>query len=101
MVETIRETMTALLSRHVVEALFARLEVAYSIKSEDIPDHLDRFLSILEMTFGPSTKVLGKAIAKKFYSRLGLKFTDDPRKTLVDHVEHAKTELARPASDLS
>ena len=73
-------------------ALFKHLERTYSIKKDEIPDRLDVFVSILEDTFGESAKVVGKAIAMRFYSRLGLWFTEDPHKTLLDYIENAKTQ---------
>ena len=43
--------------------------------------------------------MLEKAIAKRFYLRLGLSFSDDHQKTLVDYVEEAKVRLqSRSAS---
>jgi hypothetical protein len=92
LVESIEKTVAQLLSSQVAEALFKNLERTYSIKKDEIPNRLDALVSILEDTFGESTKVLGKAIAKRFYSRLGLEFSNDPQKTLIDYIEKSKKQ---------
>lgn len=99
LVECIHEAIVALLSLQVAEALYERLKIDYSISKDEIPCRLDALLSKLEVTFGPSAKIVGKTIAKKFYSRLDLEFFDNPQETLVEYVEQAKLMLhSRSAS---
>jgi len=99
LVECIHETLVTLLSLQVAEALYTRLETSYSVSKDEIPYRLDTLLSTLENTFGASAKIVEKAIAKKFYLRLGLDFTNNPQSTLVDYVEQAKLTLqSRSAS---
>ena len=74
--------------------LFEHLEKIYSIKKDEGPSRLDMLLGVLKTVFGSSsTQVIGKAIAKQFYSRLGLEFSDDPQRTLITYVENAKLTL--------
>jgi hypothetical protein len=99
LVECIHETIVTLLSLQVAEALYKRLETNYSISKDEIPYRLEALLSTLKNTFGASAKILEKAIAKKFYSRLGLDFSNAPQRTLIDYVEQAKLTLqSRSAS---
>ena len=93
MAESIRETIAQLLSPKVVESVFEHLEKVYSIKKDEIPSRLDMLLLALETIFGSrSSGVIGKAIARRLYSRLGLEFSDDPQMNLVGYVEKAKLE---------
>lgn len=98
LVESIDEAITALLSHQVVEALVVCL-AAQSVTKDQIPYQLDTLLSTLEKTFGSSVKTVGKAIAKRFYSKLGLKFVDNSGMTLLDHVEHARNRLVKSAGE--
>jgi hypothetical protein len=91
LIESIRETIAQLLSPKVAETLFEHLEKVYSIKKDEVPSRLDKLLLTLKTTFGSSSaQVVGKAIARRFYSRLGLEFSDNPQRTLVCYVENAK-----------
>jgi len=91
LIESIRETIAQLLSPKVAETLFEHLEKVYSIKKDEVPSRLDKLLLTLKTTFGSSSaQVVGKAIARRFYSRLGLEFSDDPQRTLIGYVENAK-----------
>jgi hypothetical protein len=91
LIESIHETIAQLLSPKVAETLFEHLEKVYSIKQDEVPSRLDKLLLALATTFGSSSaQVIGKAIVKRFYSRLGLEFSDNPQTTLVGYVESAK-----------
>jgi hypothetical protein len=91
LIESVSETIAQLLSPQVVEGIFARLEKTYSVKRAEIPSRLDMLLLTLETIFGSrGSGVIGKAIARRFYSMLGLEFSDDPQGTLITYVENAK-----------
>jgi len=91
LIESIHETIAQLLSPKVAEKLFEHLEKVYSTKKDEVPSRLDMLLLALKTTFGSSSaQVIGKAIARRFYSRLGLEFSNDPQENLVDCVENAK-----------
>ncbi len=94
MVESIDETITALLSREVVNALYSHLERVHSISKDEMPYRLETLFSTLETIFGgPSSRTISKAIAKKLYAKLGLTFPDihdNPSRTLLEYVEDAK-----------
>ena len=97
MTESIRETIAQLLSPKVFESVIEHLNKVHSVKRDEIPSRLDILLLTLDNIFGKtSSGVIGKAIARRFYSRLGLQFSDDPQMTLVAYIEKAK--LARQKS---
>jgi len=97
LVESIDETIAALLSREVVNALYSHLEEAHSISKDEIPNRLEALVSTLEQIFGgPSSRTISKAIAKKLYAKLELTFPDvhdNPGRTLLEYVEDAKIKL--------
>ncbi len=94
MVESIDETITELLSRGVVEALYAHLQTFHFISRDELPYRLDTLFTSLEKVFGVrGSQTITKTIAKKFYFKLGLEFTDNPRHSLLEYVEEAKTKL--------
>jgi len=94
LIETIDQTITTLLSRRVVDALYVHLWTTYSISKGEIPSKLDTLFSTLEKTFGPrSSKTISKAIARKLYARLMLTFSDNHDRTFLEYVEDAKIKL--------
>ena len=93
LVKSIDETITELLSRAVVEALYIHLQTIYSVSRDELPHRLDILSTALEKIFGPSSQTITKAIAKKFYLKLGLEFTAIPNRTLIEYVDEAKMKL--------
>jgi uncharacterized membrane protein len=93
LVESIDETITALLSRTVVDALYAHLQTFHSITRDELPYRLDTLLTTLERIFGASSQTITKAIARKFYLKLGLEFTVNPSRTLLEYVDEAKMKV--------
>jgi hypothetical protein len=94
LVESIDETVAALLSRSVVDALYAHLQTFHSISRDEVPYRLDTLLTTLEKTFGlRGSQTMTKAITRKFYLKLGLEFTDNPSRTLFEYVDEAKMKL--------
>jgi hypothetical protein len=90
LVKCIHETISSLLSSQVAEAIYHGLDTRYAVRKDDIPSNLDVLLSVIKEAFGPSSNVIGKAIAKRFYSQLGLEFVDNQTKTLIEYVEQAR-----------
>jgi cobalamin biosynthesis Mg chelatase CobN len=99
--ESIDEIITALLSREVLDALYAHLQATYSISRDEVPYRLDTLLSTLEKALGPQgSKTIGKAIARKLHAKLRLTFFDSPRGTLIEYVEEAKIKLGKGEGQL-
>jgi hypothetical protein len=94
LVESIDETITELLGRTVLNALYAHLETNYSISRNELPHRLDTLTTPLQRVFGVrSSQTITRAIAKKFYLKLRLEFTADPTCTLLEYVDEAKMNL--------
>jgi hypothetical protein len=93
LVESIDDTITALLSKGVLDSLHLHLERYFSITKNEVPYCPETFLFILQKTFGPSDETNGKAIAKRFYFKLGLEFDEKTKHNLLEYVEEAKRKL--------
>jgi hypothetical protein len=96
LVESIDETITALLSEQVANALYSYLQRVHSISKHEIPNRLGTLSSTLEKTFGPpSSKTISRAIAKKLYTKLDLTFPkhDSSILTLLEYVQEAEIKL--------
>jgi hypothetical protein len=98
--ESIDETISALLSREVADALYVHLQKVHSISRDEIPRKLVTLCSALEKVFGRSSKTVCKAIARRFYVRVGLAFFDNPARTLIEYVEEAKIKLGKGEGQL-
>jgi len=94
LLESIDETIIELFSRGVVDALYSHLQTFHSISRDELPHRLDTLLTTLENTFGVrSSQTITKAIARKFYHKIGLEFTANPGRSLVEYVDEAKMKL--------
>jgi len=93
--ESIDETISILLSPEVDDALYLHLWRVHSISRDEAPYKLEILCSALEQVFGRGSKIISKAIAKRFYTKLGLTFFDDPTLTLIDYVEEAKIKFGK------
>ena len=98
LVESIDETITDLLSQAVVDALYAHLQTIYSISRDEVPYRLDTLFTALEKIFGTSAQTITKAVAREFYLKLGLEFTGNPSRTLLEYVDEAKMKLQNSSS---
>jgi len=99
LVESIDETITDLLGRAVVDALYVRLQTNHSISRDEVPYRLDTLFAILEKILGVrSSQTIAKAIARKVYLKLGLEFTGNPSHTLLEYVDQAKMKLQNSSS---
>jgi hypothetical protein len=102
LVESIDETITALLSQEVLNALYVHLEKVHSISKDEVPYRLETLFSTLQKTFGVTgSKTISRAVAKKFYAQLQLPFPDlhgNLDLTLTEYVEEAKIKLQERVS---
>jgi hypothetical protein len=99
LVESINETISALLSRKVVDALYTHLQKVHSIPKNEIVCQPETLCSVLEKTFGfPSSRTICKAIAKRLYAKLQLAFYDNRGLTFPQYVEEAEIKLGEMRS---
>jgi hypothetical protein len=78
----------------VLTAVYVHLKEHHGITAEEIPCRLDTVIATFEEIFGVvGAKTIGRAIAKRFYFRMGLEFFDAPTYSLQNYLEHAKNLL--------
>jgi len=80
----------------VRETIYERLETAYGIKREEIPEKLPAFHQALQGLVRSVANVMERVIVKSLYTRLGLSFVNREDWSLIDYVNHAK-EMMRSA----
>ena len=99
--QSIDETITALLSREVADALFDRMQRKHSVSKSEVPYKLETLCSTIEQIFGHAgSETIYRAIAKKFYAKLGLVFSSNHSQTLIEYVEEAKIKLEKGEGQL-
>lgn len=96
LLKSIDLTLSDLLGQAVLEALHRHLKELYDLIPDEVPYHLETLFEVLEYTLGvTATKTIGRAIARDFYARIGLRYVDIENYGLEDYVEQAKKELSR------
>ena len=94
LLDSIDQTLTDVFSPEVKEMLYRYLETKVGIVRRALPSRLDGLGSVLSTLFGPKgNSVLERTIAKRLYSKIGLRFIEKPSYTLPNYVEDAKTQL--------
>ena len=94
LLDSVAETFREVFSEEFGVVFYDYLERTFSITRTLIPERLDEFQSALSKTFGQSaSSVLAKAIAKRLYLRVGLRFAEKPGYTLLQYIREAETNL--------
>ncbi len=93
LIDSVDETITSVLGGAILLATYRFLANEYGITREHIPGRLDEFDSSLEKMFGVGGTTLSRAIAKRFWAKLGLEFVPTRNKRLVDYVNEARERL--------
>jgi hypothetical protein len=93
--DSVEETLTDLLGSRAKEAVFDYLERNCLMGRSEITKSLGDLFSILDEIFGRGSKIIGKAIAKKLYSKLNWEFVDCRDYELTDYLATVKLRLAR------
>jgi hypothetical protein len=91
----IDEVLADLLGRRTREAVYDNLERNYSLSRSEIPGHMNKFLGLLEETFGKGSKTIGKTIIKRMFDKLEWKFVDVPGYEFMDYLEAIRSRIAR------
>jgi len=95
LLDSIEETLSDILGSRAKEAIFDFLEINCLIGRNEFAGSLGDLFIVLDETFGRGSKTLGKAIAKKLYSKLNWEFFDCPEYDLNDYLVNVKLRLAR------
>lgn len=95
LLESVDETITALLGTGVLSALHSHLLKFHGTRQDEIPYRLEAFSQALQDTFGLGLRTIEKAISKRLYQKLGLRFIEFPNYRLEDYVADAKRQLEK------
>jgi hypothetical protein len=91
----IDEVLGDLLGTRAREAVYDHLERNYSLARTDIPKHTNKFLELLEETFGKGSKTIEKSIIKRIFDKLEWKFYDNPGYAFMDYLEAIRAGIAK------
>lgn len=95
LIESVDETLAAVLGEIIREAIHDALRNRFSITMDQVPERLDDFSSYLEKLLGAApSKTIGKVIIKRFYAKLGLEFVERANWRLPDYVREARTKTS-------
>ena len=90
LVESVEETIAAVLGRTVSEAFTYQLHAYLGISREDIPSHLKELSLALDGSFGVGGAVLRRSIIRRLCRDLGLSLVQKPNSSLVESIEETK-----------
>jgi hypothetical protein len=100
LLQCIDEVLADLLGRQTREAIYDSLERNHYLARNDIPKDMEKFLGLLEETFGKGSKTIGKSITRRLYEKLDWKFTDVPGFQFADYMETIRARYARTLIEL-
>ncbi len=94
-IESLDESLGSVLGEVVRLALYDVLEKHHSIARNQIAERLNDFTLALERSLGATpSKTMGRVIAKRLYSKLGLIFVEKANWRLPDYVEEARRKTS-------
>jgi len=96
----IDETIVDVLGGKVLGALHEYLLKNYDVALDEIPYRLNTVIESLEVVLGVrGASTMGWMIAKRFYSKIGLRFTHNDNWGLEDYFQQAKRTLLHRSSN--
>lgn len=96
----IDETIVDVLGGGVLAPLHEHLSKHYDISLDEIPYRLSTVVESLEVIFGVrGATAMGFMIARRFYSKVGLRFVRNENYKLDDYAREAKTILLNQSSN--
>lgn len=99
LLESIDEALADLLGRRAREAIYDHLERNCSLARNDIPKHLNKFMGLLEETFGKGSKTIGKSVIKRLCEKLEWKFEEMPGFEFMDYLDAIRARIVKMLID--
>jgi hypothetical protein len=88
---SIDDGLADILGEQFKETFYRHIEQKFHISKSSLPNRLDVLASALSAVLGDTGGlVMGRAIAKRFYSRLGLRFIQKPGHSFQNYVTDAR-----------
>jgi hypothetical protein len=95
LLQCVDEVLFELLGGRAREAVYDHLERDQSLARTDIPKHLNKFLELLDETFGKGGKTICKSIIRRMYDKLDWKFYEIRDYEFVDYLDAIRARIAR------
>jgi hypothetical protein len=95
LLQCVDEALSELLGKRAKEAVYDYLERNQSLPRSDIPKHLNKFLELLDETFGKASKTICRSIIRRMYDKLNWKFYEIPDYEFMDYLEAIRTRIAK------
>jgi hypothetical protein len=94
LLDSMDDGLTEVLGEQFKEAFYKHIEQKFHIARSSLPNRLDLLASALSAVLGNTGGVvMGRAIAKRFYSKLGLRFVQKPNHSLENYVTDARVVM--------
>jgi hypothetical protein len=91
LLDSMDEALADVFGAEFREMFYRYLEARFRIMKATLPNRLDDLASVLSTTFGPTgSLVLGRAIAKRLYSKVGTRFVEKTDWTLLEYFDYLK-----------
>ncbi len=75
LIESIDDAVKEFFSQQVVDALYLNLKTKRNVTREELPNQLPILSIVFAKYFGLGARTLERTIARRFYTRLGMKFS--------------------------
>lgn len=79
-----------ILGHNMDRVIYYWISKNYSLKREEIPKRLDKFIQCLYEMFGLGASIIEGEILKNLFYRLGLRFREKEGYDFLDYVEEAR-----------
>ena len=89
------EVLRELLGRRAGEAVYDHLERNHSLARTDIPKRMNKFLELLDETFGKGSRTIWKSIIRRMYDKLEWEFYDNPGFEFMDYLDAIRARIAK------
>jgi len=93
-VESVYETLHAVLGQSVSEPLALYLQSYLGISNGEMPNHIEPLFTALNDLFGIGGKTLCKAIVKTMYKKTGVPFYEVGYRPMIEYVQELENKLA-------
>jgi len=93
--ESIDEVLANLIGTKPKEAVYDYLERNHALSRDRIPKNLEKFVELLEGTFGKGSRTICRAVARRLFEKLGWEFNEIKGFELLDYIEAARARIAR------
>ncbi len=95
LLQSIDEVLLELLGRRARDAVYDHLERNQSLAKSEIPKHVNKFVQLLDETFGKGSKTICKSIIKRMYSKLEWKFSETQDYEFMDYLDAIRARTTR------